>query len=432
MVKIQSIQALEVLDARGVPAIAVEVWLDDGSFGLANVPSGSSTGQYEMAELRDGDSKRYGGKGVLTAVHNINKIIAPSLVGQDALSQDNIDQLLIELDGSSNKSNLGANAMLGVSAAVAWAAAKSSGKQLYEYLSQEKTFSIPVPMIDIINGSAHADNSLDIQGIMLVPHTKRPYHESIRMCAEIGYSLGELLGDDGYQITVGDEGGYAPRLETLELAFEFVMRAVERSGFELGSDVSFALDVAASEIIEYREEGILYHFARSSGRYYSTAELIALYEEWLGKYPIMSIEDGLGENDWEGWQELTSRLGDKVLLIGDDLFVTNTSRIAQGIETKVANGVLIKPNQVGTLTEAREAMELAKQANYYNIVSHRSGETCDSTIADFAVAHGANFLKAGALCRGERIAKYNRLLFIEKQLGDRVSYMSWPGANLRG
>ena len=430
MAKIQLIQALEILDARGIPAIAVEVLLDDNSFGSASVPSGSSTGEYEMAELRDGDSKRYRGKGLLTAVNNINRIIAPALNGLEASSQDNVDQLLIELDGSRNKSTLGANTMLGVSAAVAWASAKSAGKHLYEYLSTSQRYSIPVPMIDIINGAAHADNALDIQGILLVPHSRRTYLENIRMCAEITYSLGELLGDDGYQVTVGDEGGFAPRLESIELAFEFCMRAVERSGYELANDISFALDIAASELQEYRDDEIFYHFARSSGRFYSTSELISLYEEWLEKYPIVSIEDGLGENDWEGWQDLTARLGHKVLLVGDDLFVTNTSRIAQGIETKVANGVLIKPNQVGTLTEAREAIELAKQAKYYNIVSHRSGETCDATIADLAVAYEANFLKAGALCRGERIAKYNRLLYIEKQLGDKVSYMSWPSENI--
>lgn len=425
MSNIKSLAAIQILDSRGNPTVSVKVELEDGSLGHASVPSGASTGEFEAVELRDGDTAIYRGKGVQRAVANVNGAIANAVCGMDARDQGKLDATLIELDGTPNKGELGANAILGVSLAVAHAAAKSAGQELYEYLGGGAGVLLPVPLVNVINGGAHANNSLDIQEFMIVPVGAPSFSEAMRVSAEIFHALGALLKDDGYNTGVGDEGGYAPRLESLETAFEFLLRAIERAGYRPGEDVAFALDVAASELIEGSpENGYNYVFAKGDGAQRSAEELVDLYEGWLEKYPIVSIEDGLGENDWDGWATLTKRLGNKMQLVGDDLFVTNVERIERGIRDGVANSVLIKLNQIGSLSETLSAIETAKGASFTNVISHRSGETSDATIADLAVALNAGQIKTGSMCRGERIAKYNRLLWIEKSLGEKAVYRS--------
>ena len=421
-VTIKSIDAIEALDSRGNPTVSVEVVLSDMSRGHVTVPSGVSTGEFEAAELRDADIERFGGKGVISAVKNVNDEIAPKLIGVDPFNQSEVDSVLIELDGTENKSRLGANAVLGVSFGIALAAADSLDEEMFRYLADQEDYILPSPLVNVINGGAHADNGLDVQEFQLVPVGAESFSHAVRICSEIFHALGELLHDDGYQTSVGDEGGYAPRFETMELAFDFLMRAIEKANYSAGDEVAIGLDIAASELVEAEDEKYFYRFVRSSGKRYTSADLIGLYEEWMAYYPIVSIEDGLGENDWYGWKDLTDRLGSKVQLVGDDLFATNASRLTQGIQTGIANSVIVKPNQIGTLTETLEVIKLAKEAKYRNIISHRSGESIDSFIADLAVASGAGQIKTGSMSRGERIAKYNRLLWIEHKLGDRAQF----------
>jgi len=421
-VTIRKVSALEILDSRGNPTVAVELALSDGSIGSASVPSGASTGEHEAIELRDGDSNRYRGKGVQKAVSNVNTVIAPALQGKDPFQQSSIDSLLLELDGTRNKGKLGANAILGVSLAVAHAAAASQKKGLYQYLGNGN--ALPVPLVNVINGGAHANNNLDVQEFMLVPHGFNRFSDAMRAAAEVFHSLGALLSDDGYETGVGDEGGYAPRLESMEEAFEFLLRAVEKSGYKPGEQISLALDVAASEFVTEKNGEIHYKLAKSSGKTLSLDQFIELYQTWCNTYPLVSIEDPLGENDWNGWQKITNKLGANIQLVGDDLFVTNTEFIRRGIEQNTANSVLIKLNQIGTVTETIAAIKMAHDANYTAIVSHRSGETSDTTIADLSVALNTGQIKTGSMCRGERTAKYNRLLWIEKELGENAQFNS--------
>lgn len=417
MTKIENVYAREVLDSRGNPTVEAEVLLENGVIGRAIVPSGASTGAYEAVELRDGEKERYLGKGVLKAVNNVNTIIAPELAGLDALDQVTIDQKLIELDGTENKANLGANAILAVSLATARAAAEATGLPLYQYLGGIHAKLLPVPMMNILNGGAHADNNVDIQEFMVMPVQAESFQQALRMGAEIFHSLKAVLKKKGYSTSVGDEGGFAPNLSSNEEALQTIVTAIERAGYQPGTEVALALDVASTEI--YQDGS--YVFA-GEGVTRTADELIAFYEELIEKYPILSIEDGLAEDDWDGWQKLTERLGQKVQLVGDDLFVTNTKRLAQGIEQKVGNSILIKVNQIGTLTETFAAIEMAKKAGYTAVISHRSGETEDTTIADIAVATGAGQIKTGAPSRTDRVAKYNQLLRIEDQLGSVSEY----------
>lgn len=418
---IEAVKAIQIIDSRGNPTVSAKVFLQDGTVGLASVPSGASTGEFEAVELRDGNSC-FDGKGVLKAVSNINDKIAAAVKGLDAGDTASIDKVLIDLDGTKNKGSLGANAILGVSLAAAHAASASEGQELFQFLGGDKAVRLPVPLVNVINGGAHADNSLDIQEFMLVPHGAPTFSEAIRMTVETFHALGRLLHDDGYDTGVGDEGGYAPRFESMELAFDFLLRAIERAGYEPGQHISLALDVAASELVNAKDGEIQYCFAKSSSEYYSASELVGLYKEWVSQYPIVSIEDGLGENDWEGWLELTKNLGSELQLVGDDLFVTNTSRLKRGIDEGVANSILIKPNQIGTLSETQAAIGMSFDANYTSVISHRSGETADTTISDLAVATNAGQIKTGSMCRGERMAKYNRLLWIEAILGNKAEY----------
>lgn len=428
MTTILNVYAREVLDSRGNPTVEVEVLLDSGVQGRAIVPSGASTGAYEAVELRDGDQERYLGKGVQKAVQNVNDVIAPQLEGMDALDQVAIDKALIELDGTPNKGNLGANAILGVSMAVARAAAESLGLPLYTYLGGFNAKTMPVPMMNILNGGAHADNNVDIQEFMIMPVGAASFKEALRMGAEIFHNLKAVLKGKGLTTAVGDEGGFAPNLGSNEEALQTIMEAIERAGYKPGEDVKLALDVASTEM--YKDGK--YHF-EGEGITRTSEEMIDFYEELITKYPIISIEDGLAEDDWDGWKKLTERLGRKVQLVGDDLFVTNTERLAQGIEKGVGNSILVKVNQIGTLTETFDAIEMAKRAGYTAVISHRSGETEDTTIADIAVAVGAGQIKTGAPSRTDRVAKYNQLLRIEDQLFHTAQY---PGLsafyNLRG
>jgi enolase len=420
--KISSVKALQILDSRGNPTVSVKVILDDGSTGLASVPSGASTGEHEAIELRDGDVGRYRGKGVLSAISNIDRI-ASIITGMDATDQSALDAKLVEIDGTKNKGSLGANAILGVSLAVARAAALSEGKELFEYIGKGSGSVLPVPLVNVINGGAHANNSLDIQEFMLVPYGLETFSEAVRAAAEIFHELGSLLKDDGYDTGVGDEGGYAPRLESTELAFEFLLRAIERSGYKPGEQIGLALDVAASEmLVEGNNDAVVYCFTKGSGERYSSEGLSDLYSSWVDAYPIVSIEDGLGENDWSGWQYLTSKLGSRIQLVGDDLFVTNVERISRGIESGVGNSVLIKLNQIGSLTETLDSISLSHESSYTTVISHRSGETADTTISDLAVATNSGQIKTGSMCRGERTEKYNRLLWIEDILGSKAVY----------
>ncbi|GFN22717.1 MAG: phosphopyruvate hydratase [Thermoanaerobacteraceae bacterium] len=422
MTIINDIYAREILDSRGNPTVEVEVVLEGGARGRAAVPSGASTGAYEAVELRDNDQQRYLGKGVQEAVGNVNSVIAPEIVGMDALDQRAVDQQLIELDGTPNKGKLGANAILGVSLAVAKAAAAALDLPLYRYLGGVNAHTLPVPMMNILNGGKHADNNVDIQEFMIMPAGAENFAEALRMGAEIFHYLKAVLKAKGLNTAVGDEGGFAPNLSSNVEAIEVILEAIGRAGYRPGEDVFLALDVAATEL--YRDG--LYHFA-GEGVTRTREEMVEFYASLVEKYPIISLEDGLAEDDWEGWQALTQRLGDRVQLVGDDLFVTNTQRLRRGIEMGVANSILIKVNQIGTLTETLEAIEMAKRAGYTAIVSHRSGETEDTTIADIVVATNAGQIKTGAPSRTDRVAKYNQLLRIEEELDLAATYAG-PGA----
>jgi enolase len=414
---ITDIYAREVLDSRGNPTIEVEVYLESGAKGVALVPSGASTGEYEAVELRDGDKDRYFGKGVLKAVDNVNEIIAPELVYFDATDQVGIDETLIELDGTENKGKLGANAILGVSMAVARAAADHLDISLYEYLGGFNAKTLPTPMMNILNGGEHADNNVDIQEFMVMPVGAESFTEALRTGAEIFHTLKKVLQEKGLNTAVGDEGGFAPNLGSNEEAITIILEAIEKAGYKPGEEVKLALDVAASEI--YKDGN--YHLS-GEGVTKTSEEMVAWYGELAAKYPIVSIEDGLDENDWAGWEKLTEAIGDRVQLVGDDLFVTNTKKLSEGISRNVGNSILIKVNQIGTLTETFDAIELAKRAGYTAVISHRSGETEDTTIADIAVATNAGQIKTGAPSRTDRVAKYNQLLRIEDELGATALY----------
>jgi enolase len=415
---IQHIHAREILDSRGNPTVEAEVLLADGVIGRAAVPSGASTGEHEAVELRDGDKNRYGGKGVLKAVRNVNDVIAPTLEGHDALDQVEVDEALIGLDGTENKSKLGANALLSVSLATARAAATYLEIPLYRYLGGTNARTLPVPMMNIINGGAHADNNVDFQEFMIVPVGAESFSEALRMGAEIFHELKSVLKKKGYATSVGDEGGFAPNLKSNEEAIETILEAITKAGFAAGSDCLLALDPAASEFYD----GKSYVFKKSDKRKLASQQMVAFWQSWCDQYPIISIEDGMAENDWDGWKLQTEALGEKVQLVGDDLFVTNTAFLQKGIDLDVANSILIKVNQIGTLTETFSAIEMAKRARYTAVVSHRSGETEDTTIADIAVATNALQIKTGSLCRSDRLAKYNQLLRIEEDLGETAVY----------
>lgn len=417
---ISSVYAREVLDSRGNPTVEVEVTTESGAFGRALVPSGASTGEYEAVELRDGDKTRYGGKGVLTAVKNVNDVIAPAVIGLSCLNQVEIDRKMIELDGTPNKSKLGANAILGVSIAVCRAAANYLGLPLYRYIGGVNAKQLPLPMMNILNGGAHADWTIDFQEIMILPVGAKNFHEALRMGAEVFHALKTILKKNGYVTSVGDEGGYAPKLSCNTEAFERVVEAIKAAGYVPGKDICLGIDVAASEF--YNPETGKYVLKADKGEFTSKEMVDKYYSKLVEDFPILTIEDGLDENDWEGWKYLTEKLGKKIQLVGDDLFVTNTKRLAKGIEMGVANAILIKVNQIGTLTETFDAIEMAKRAGYTAIVSHRSGETEDTTIADIAVALNAGQIKTGSLSRTDRIAKYNQLLRIEDELGDMARY----------
>ncbi len=417
MSMITDVYAREILDSRGNPTVEVDVYLEDGAFGRAAVPSGASTGAFEAVELRDGDKARYLGKGTLNAVDNVNTLIAPGLIGLDAADQSGIDRFLIELDGTDNKGKLGANAILGVSLAVAKAAADSAGLPLYRYIGGANAKVLPSPMMNILNGGKHADNNVDIQEFMVMPLGAPTFSEALRMGTEVFHSLKKVLNSKGYNTAVGDEGGFAPNLGSNEEALAIIVEAIKAAGYEPGKDVFLALDVASTELYH---DGI-YDLA-GEGVQKTASEMVDFYEELCSKYPVISIEDGLAEEDWEGWKMMTERLGKKVQLVGDDLFVTNTRRLSKGIAQDTANSILVKVNQIGTLTETLEAVEMAKQAGYTAVISHRSGETEDATIADIAVATNAGQIKTGAPSRSDRVAKYNQLLRIEEELDEVAVY----------
>jgi enolase len=417
MSAIVDVIAREILDSRGQPTVEADVLLESGVLGRAAVPSGASTGSREAIELRDGDAGRYGGKGVLKAVEHINTEICEAIIGVDATEQSFVDKTLIELDGTENKSRLGANAILSVSMAVAKAAAEESGLPLHRYLGGAGEMTMPVPMMNVINGGAHADNSLEMQEFMIIPTGMPSFREALRCGSEVFQALKKLLGERGLAVAVGDEGGFAPRLPRHEAALKVIMEAIEAAGYRPGENVMLGLDCASSEFYEDGQ-----YTLASEGLSLKASEFVDYLAAWVEKYPILSIEDGMAENDWDGWKLLTQRLGDKVQLVGDDLFVTNTKYIRQGIEQGIANSVLIKVNQIGTLTETFAAIEMAKRARYTAVVSHRSGETEDTTIADIAVATNALQIKTGSLSRSDRLAKYNQLLRIEEDLGETAAY----------
>lgn len=416
--EIVDIHAREILDSRANPTVEVEVTLDDGTVGRAAAPSGASTGEYEAVELRDGDKDRYNGKGVLNAVDNVNSTIAPELIGMNVFDQPLIDKAMIELDGTPNKAKLGANAILAVSLAAAKAAAEAVGISLYQYLGGVNAKVLPVPMMNILNGGKHADNNVDIQEFMIMPVGASRFSEALRMCAETFHALRATLNKRGLATGVGDEGGFAPNLNSNEEAIQVIVEAIEKAGYTPGKDIYVAIDTAASEL--YKEDG-KYHLD-GEGKVYTAAEMVDFYEKLVDKYPIISLEDGLSEDDWDGWKLLTDRLGKKIQLVGDDLFVTNTERVKKGIQLGVANSVLIKLNQIGTLTETLNTIEMAQRAGYTAVVSHRSGETEDTTIADLVVGVNAGQIKTGAPSRSERVAKYNQLLRIEEELGEVAEY----------
>jgi enolase len=419
MAYIEEVYAREVLDSRGNPTVEVEVWLEDNTMGRAIVPSGASTGVHEAVELRDGDKNRYGGKGVLQAVKNVNTVIASAVVGMDALDQTGLDRKLIELDATENKGKLGANAILGVSIATARAAAESLGLPLFQYLGGINAKTLPTPMMNILNGGEHADNTVDIQEFMIMPVGAKSFGQALQMGAEVFHSLKAVLKARGLNTAVGDEGGFAPNLATNEEAIRMILEAVEKAGYRPGEDIQIALDVAASGMYDAASEK---YNMKGEGVVRSAQEMIQYYQMLVDKYPIISIEDGLAEDDWAGWKLLTEALGDRIQLVGDDLFVTNTERLSRGIRENISNSILIKVNQIGTLTETFDAVEMAKRAGYTTVISHRSGETEDSTIADIAVALNTGQIKTGSLSRTDRIAKYNQLLRLEDSLGDSAVY----------
>ena len=428
---IEEIKALEVLDSRGNPTVQVEVITEEGTNGVAMVPSGASTGSFEAVELRDGDKSRYLGKGVLKAVENVNKIIAKELEGMNVFEQAEIDKKLIEIDGTENKGKLGANATLGVSLAVARAAANSLGMSLYKYIGGVNAKTLPVPMMNILNGGKHADNTVNIQEFMIMPVGAKSFSECLRTSAEIYHTLKKVLKAKGLETGVGDEGGFAPNLSSDEEALKLIVEAISRAGYKPGEDVVLALDVASTEMYDEAKkigkEGCYYFWKTEELK--TEDEMIEYLEDLANKYPIISIEDGLAEEDWEGWRKLTEKLGNKLQLVGDDLFVTNIKRLQKGLDNKIANSILIKLNQIGTLTETLDAIELAKKNGYTAVVSHRSGEKEDTTLADVAVATNAGQIKTGAPCRTDRVAKYNRLLNIEAELGDLAIYPGHKGLN---
>ena len=415
--EIVDVVARQILDSRCFPTVEVEVYLEDGTVGRAAVPSGASTGMYEAVELRDGDKDNYLGKGVLKAVQNVNDTIAEELIGCNVYDQPYIDKMLIELDGTPNKAKLGANAILGVSLAVANAAAKSLDLPLYQYVGGVNAKVLPVPMMNIINGGSHADNSVDLQEFMVMPVGAKTFSDALKMCAEVYHTLKKTLHDKGYSTAIGDEGGFAPNLKSNEEAIEVIIEAITKAGYKAGEDMFIAIDAASSE---YYKDGkyVLEH----EGKTLTAAEMVDFLEAWVDKYPIISIEDGMAEEDWEGWKLITERLGKKVQLVGDDLFVTNTERLERGIDLGVGNSILIKLNQIGTLTETLNAIEMANRAGYTAVISHRSGETEDTTIADLVVAVNAGQIKTGAPARSERVAKYNQLIRIEEELDDVAEY----------
>ena len=421
MSTIISVQARQILDSRGNPTIEVDVVTSNGILGRAAVPSGASTGIHEAVELRDGDKKVYQGKGVLNAVQNVNKVIAEEVNGMYVTDQGDIDQKMIDLDGTSNKGKLGANAILGVSLAVAHAASQETNQQLYRYIGGVSANTLPIPMMNILNGGSHADNSIDFQEFMVMPVGAESFSEAIRMGAEVFHNLKTVLKKGKYSTNVGDEGGFAPNLKSNEEALKVIIHAIEAAGYEPGKDICIALDPAASEYYLPKEN--VYHLHKSSGDKLSPKEMVDYWKGWVKKYPIISIEDGMAEDDWDGWQLMTKELGSKIQLVGDDIFVTNVERLQKGIDKKVANSILIKVNQIGTLTETINAVNLAYRNSYTAIISHRSGETEDTTIADLSVALNTGLIKTGSACRSERIAKYNQLLRIEEQLGSSAKYL---------
>lgn len=417
MSKIKSVKAREILDSRGTPTVEVDVLLEDGSFGRAAVPSGASTGVHEAVELRDGDATRYNGKGVLKAVAAANTELAQAVIGMEATEQTAIDEKMIAVDGTPNKGRCGANAILGISLAVAKAAAVSAKLPLYRYLGGEEAHILPVPMMNILNGGKHADNPIDIQEFMIMPVGAKTCRDAIRMGAEVFQALKKNLKAAGMNTNVGDEGGFAPNIASAKEALAFIVKSIESAGYKPGEDVCIALDAASSEFYEDGKYNM-----KGEGKVFTNAELVGYYEELVNEFPIISLEDGMAEDDWEGWKMLTDRLGGKIQLVGDDLFVTNTERLKMGIEKKIANSILIKVNQIGSLTETLNAIDMAHKAGYTAVVSHRSGETEDATIADIVVATGAGQIKTGSLSRSDRLAKYNQLIRIEEELGDRAVY----------
>lgn len=422
MAYIQNIVARQILDSRGNPTIEVDVTTENGHIGRAAVPSGASTGKHEAVELRDNDKKVYMGKGVLKAVQNVNEIINDEVCGLSVYDQNHIDKLMIELDGTHNKAKLGANAILGVSLAIAKAAAKEAGLPLFKYIGGVNANTLPLPLMNILNGGSHADNSIDFQEFMIMPTNAASFSDALRMGTEVFHTLKSVLKSKGYSTNVGDEGGFAPNIKSNEEAIETVLMAIEKAGYKPGIDISIAMDAAVTEF--YDEETGLYHFKKSDGRKLTSDEMVDYWTTWVNKYPILSIEDGMAEDDWKGWEKHTKALGHKIQLVGDDLFVTNVKRLQQGIDTSVANAILVKVNQIGTLTETINAVSLAHKNSYKSIMSHRSGETEDSTIADLAVALNCGQIKTGSASRSDRMAKYNQLLRIEEELGS-VAY--FPG-----
>ena len=421
METIEIVLAREILDSRGNPTVEVEVGLSDGAFGRAAVPSGASTGKYEAIELRDKGKKRYSGKGVEAGVKNVNEVIGPAIMGMEATDQRLIDAVLIELDGTPNKGKLGANAILGVSLAVARAAADSLYVPLYRYIGGTNACRLPMPMMNILNGGLHAANNVDLQEFMIMPIGGKTFKEALRMGVEVFHGLASVLKEKGFSTAVGDEGGFAPNLKSNEDAVEMVLAGIKKAGYRPGKDLVLALDPASSSFYEKNR----YVFSKSDGTERTGADMIQFYEDWTKRYPIFSIEDGLSENDWGNWKRMTEKLGDRIQIVGDDLFVTNTERIARGIKEKSANAVLIKLNQIGTLTETLDAINMAHRAGWKAVISHRSGETEDTFIADLAVATGTGQIKTGSLCRSERVCKYNQLLRIEEELGESAQFV-WP------
>jgi len=426
MSTIAQIRGRQILDSRGNPTVEADVITESGTVGRAAVPSGASTGAHEAVELRDGDKKKFMGKGVLKAVKNVNENIAKTLRGHYIFDQNGLDQAMLDLDGTENKSKLGANAMLAVSMAAAKAAAMESGLPLYRYIGGVNANTLPIPLMNILNGGAHADNSIDFQEFMIMPVKANTFSDALRMGTEVFHHLKNVLKSKNYSTNVGDEGGFAPNIKSNEEAIETVLKAIEAAGYKPGEDIYIAMDAASTEF--YEEKTGLYTFKKSSGKKMTSSELVAYWKKWTAKYPILSIEDGLAEDDWKGWAELTKAIGDKVQLVGDDLFVTNVKRLQKGIEKNVANSILVKVNQIGTLTETINAVNLATKNAYTNIMSHRSGETEDTTIADLAVALNSGQIKTGSASRTDRIAKYNQLLRIEQELGDNAHY---PGKNFK-